>query len=266
MCQAFSCLVTSNRKVTWKFGVDSHSELLKLAGFKDQTADPKQMMFARVEVTPDNRDYINPDNWTLRVDESIRPAWFSMKHEESCLAARNKWSAQLEKFIVRQPIINPLKKATPKVTKKHIALLKEWDSVRDSVGASVRDSVWASVGASVGASVRDSVWASVGDSVWASVRDSVGASVGASVRDSVWASVRDSVRAYTGSFFRPKEWKCVKHARGEYPFQPCVDLWKAGLAPSFDGTTWRLHGGPNAEIVFSITAVELRGKSAEEQK
>src|SRR5690606_2643909 len=37
--------------------------------------------------------------------------------------------------------------------------------------------------------------ASVRDSVWASVRDSVGASVGASVRDSVWDSVRDSVGA-----------------------------------------------------------------------
>jgi hypothetical protein len=38
-------------------------------------------------------------------------------------------------------------------------------------------------------SVRDSVWASVGDSV------------GASVRDSVWASVRDSVGVYLSSFF-----------------------------------------------------------------
>ena len=60
-----------------------------------------------------------------------------------------------------------------------------WDSVRDSVSASV----WASVSDSV----RDSVGASVRDSVWASVRDSVWDSVGASVRDSVWASVRDSV-------------------------------------------------------------------------
>jgi hypothetical protein len=81
-----------------------------------------------------------------------------------------------------------------------------WDSARDSVGASV----WASVVASVGASVRDSVWASVRDSVrasvWDSARDSVvasvGASVWASVRDivgaSVWASVWDSVGASVG--------------------------------------------------------------------
>ena len=145
------------------------------------------------------------------------------------------------------------------------------DSVRDSVGASVRDSVWASVWdsvgasvkASVGASVRDSVWDSVRDSVWDSVRASVGASVmdsvwdsvWASVRDSVWASVgasvRDSVWAYTGSFFR-------KHPKGKYPYQPLVTLWNTGLVPSFDGTTWRLHGGPEAAILISITAVELK--------
>ena len=89
-----------------------------------------------------------------------------------------------------------------------------WDSVGDSVRASVgdsvedsvEDSVWASVRASVGDSVGDSVWASVRDSVrasvWdsveASVEDSVRASVRASVEDSVWASVRTSVRASVG--------------------------------------------------------------------
>ena len=46
----------------------------------------------------------------------------------------------------------------------------------------------------------DSVWASVGASVWASVRDSVRASVWAYVWDSVRASVWDSVWAYTSSF------------------------------------------------------------------
>ena len=78
-----------------------------------------------------------------------------------------------------------------------------WASVWDSVGASVRASVWDSVRASVWDSVGDSVWASVWDSVRASVWDSVGASVGASVWDSVrasvgasvWDSVRDSVWA-----------------------------------------------------------------------
>jgi len=73
-----------------------------------------------------------------------------------------------------------------------------------------------------------------------------------------WASVWDSVGAYIGSFFNIPVWKYVKHPKGKYPYQPLVTLWNAGLVPSFDGTTWRLHGGPEAAILFSITAVELK--------
>ena len=116
--------------------------------------------------------------------------------------------------------------------------------------ASVRDSVWASVGASVRDSVRDSV----GDSMW----DSVGDSMWASVRASMWDSVRDSVWAYTGSFFRLSKWKYIKHAPGKYPYACLVSLWEKGLVPSFDGTTWRLHAGPTAKVVFTISVEDLR--------
>jgi len=109
-------------------------------------------------------------------------------------------------------------------------LLQEWKkvvtSVRNSVGASVWDSVGDSVRASVLDSVRDSVWGSVGDSVRTSVRNSV------------W----DSVMAYTSSLFpNIKKWKYVNHEDGVNPFQSCIDLWKGGYVPSFDGKTWRLH-------------------------
>ena len=83
--------------------------------------------------------------------------------------------------------------------------------------------------ASVRASVRASVWASVGASVWDSVGDSV--------RDSVW----DSVWAYSSSFFDIE----YKH-----DFTPLVKLWEAGFVPSFDGTTWRLHAGKDAAIIY----------------
>ena len=90
---------------------------------------------------------------------------------------------------------------------------------------------------------------------WASVRASVSASVRASVSDSVSDSVRDSVRAsiyaYISSLFpHIKEWKYFKDSN---PFGSCIDLWKMGLIPSFDGTTWRLHGGPKAEILYEMT-------------
>ena len=218
MCKAFSCVIDVSKKVTWKFGVDSHSELQTMAGFKDQTADVALMEFARVEITPKNNSYLLPDEWVLKVDESIRPQWFGIKHEEACHAAHKKWTAKLYKILIQKKIVHPFEIVPPEITKKHILLLKQWASVRDSVGASV----------------------------WASVRDSVGASV--------WASVR----AYTGSFFIIPTWKYIKHPRGKYPFTPAVKLWEAGLVPSFDGTSWRLHGGKKAAELLKISAEELK--------
>ena len=148
--------------------------------------------------------------------------------------AAKKWANRLDfKEIVEplivKPIVNPFE--LPKVekpTSEQVSWLKEWASVRDSVWASVGGSVWASVGGSVGASVVDSVWDSVRDSVCGSV----------------WDSVRDSVWAYTSSFFNI-EYKA--------DFSSGVRLWESGLVPSCDGTTWRLHSGVNADIVYEWT-------------
>jgi len=76
---------------------------------------------------------------------------------------------------------------------------------------------------------------------WASVRVSVGASVRASVGNSVWNSVGDSVWAYFTTFF-DVEYK--------FDYSSAIKLWESGLVPSFDGTTWRLHSGENADVVF----------------
>jgi len=267
MCKAFSCLVDiAAKKVTWKLGVDSHSDLVKLAGYRDNTADPHAMEFAKIEITPKNNDYLFPDTWVYRVDESPAPSWIGREHEAACRKAHARWLKQLDKFIIRHPVVNPFDLAPPDIGPKQIALLKEWDSVWDSVGAGVRarvragvgESVWAGVGDSVWDSVRDSVRAGVGYSVGYSVWDSVWASVWDSVWASVGASVRDSVGAYSGSFFRIPIWKYVKHPKGKYPYQPLVDLWNQGLVPSFDDTTWRLHAGPKAKIVYSIAAAKLK--------
>ena len=34
--------------------------------------------------------------------------------------------------------------------------------------------------------------------------------------------------------------------------QSGIDLWEAGLVPSFDGKAWRLHAGKNAKIVYEM--------------
>lgn len=82
----------------------------------------------------------------------------------------------------------------------------------------------------------------------------------ASVRDSMWDSVGASVWAYISSFFDIPKWKGIKHKKGSNPFQSCITLWEKGLVPSFDGKIWRLHSGPNAKIIYEISAKELRYK------
>ena len=253
MCRAFSCIVTP-KQALWQMGMDSHTALLEKYHLKDDTADPALMAFARVEIAPANGNYLNPDRWEYRLDQSITPAWYGEKHKAMAWAEHKKWLRQLDKILVHKPIVHPFEAKPPaKITAKHLALLAVWDSV----WASVRDSVWASVGDSVWDSVRASVWASVRDSVGDSVRDSVGdsvgASVGASVRDSVGDSVWASVRAYCGSFFHlpRKSWLYTENIKTKgYPFQPAADLWEMGLVPSYDGKLWRLHGGPRAAVLW----------------
>jgi len=82
----------------------------------------------------------------------------------------------------------------------------------------------------------------------ASVGDSVLGSVGASVWDPVGASVWDSVRAYFSSFF------AINY---KYNFSSAVNLWNAGLVPSFDGKVWRLHSGESAEVVYECKQEDL---------
>jgi hypothetical protein len=232
MCKAFSCLFLKSGRVLWKFAVDSHEELISENNISD---DGRKQDFVRVEITPKNGSYLRPDEWVFRVDQNETPEWFGKDYaKKMCFTAHGDWLKKLRTVLPEQDLINPLLIPLPKkITSKHVNTLKKW--------ASVGASVWDSVRASVGASVRASVGASVGDSVL----DSVWASVGASVRASVWA--------YTGSLFAlaRKDWKYTDKIKTKgYPFQPCVDLWKIGLVPSFDGKTWRLHGGKGAKVLW----------------
>jgi len=170
-----------------------------------------------------NKYEFNPLTNVFEIDQ------INSKRDDS--EAAQKWANRLDfKTVVEpliiKPIVNPLE--LPKVsepTNEQIGWLKEWNSV----GASVRNSVCNSVLASVLDSVGDSVLASVWNSVW----------------DSVWNSVGASVWEYIGSFFD------IRYNSGD--ISSAVKLWEAGLVPSFDGTTWRLHSGKNADVVYEWT-------------
>ncbi len=238
MCNAFSAVITETGDIYWQAGLDSHEDIIDK--FKLGELDKETGGLHRIEITPENMDYLNPEGkWTFRHDEDP-PKWWNGKYRDLCFAEFEKWKEQVYSLINLEEARNPVNpfdiKPPRKITNKHIDLLKQWDSVGDSVWVSV----WASVKDSVGDSVKDSAWDSVGDSAWDSVKDSAWDSV----KDSVWNSVKDSVGAYIGSLFKFPQWK------KSYPYQSGVDLWKMGLVPSFDGAVWRLHGGKDGKILW----------------
>jgi hypothetical protein len=56
-----------------------------------------------------------------------------------------------------------------------------------------------------------------------------------------------------------KKWKYTDKIKTKgYPFQDAVKLWKMGLVASFDGTSWRLHGGKKAEVLWQGTVKDLK--------
>ena len=258
MCKAFSCIISKRKKVTWKLAVDSHHELIDMAGYNDNDDCKK---FVRIEISPKNNDYINPDKWILKVDESERPRWFSPSHEQCCWDAFKLYEKQLYNIVKKgKKIVHPFNdiKMVRKVSVKHKLILKEWDSVWGSVGGSVMGSVIGSVGCSVWDSVGVSVWDSVWGSVWSSVSGSVRGSVRGYVGVSVWDSVWVSVEGYISSFFKLDKWAYIKHKKNINPFQSIINLWEMGLVPSFDGEYWRLHSGKKAKVVFKIKQSDLK--------
>ena len=248
--ERFMCMDWTTRKKilagTLNYESDSHTAIADFYGYKGDAEDSL------------NKYEYNPLIGKFTVDQ--------INHKINDSSDAEKWvkAVDFKKIVaplIIKPIINPFMIIPPEITPEVLMLLKQWPSVWpwvwasvgasvwDSVGASVGASVWDSVWVSVGASVRASVWPSVGASVWASVGPSIGASVwasvwdlvGPSVWDSVGASVWDSVNSYLSSFFDSKF---------KYDFSPAIKLWEMGIVPSFDGKTWRLHGGETAIILW----------------
>ena len=211
------------------YNSDSHTSINDFFGYKGELEDCRN----RYEYNPLTGvftvDAIHGEDDSAEVERKVRALDFSL----------------IVPQLVIKPIKNPLlvERKHPEPNAEEISLLKRW--------ASVRASVWASVVASIGASVR----ASVGVSVWDSVEASVGALVRASVWASVVASIGASVWAYISSFFALDEWQFNGEIVRENPFQPAIDLWEAGLVPSFDGEIWRLHAGKDAQIVYEMESV-----------
>ena len=156
MCQFFSFISDPDKPIPERFmfmdwptrkkiladklnyEADSHTSIADFYGYKGAAEDAL------------NKYEYNPLLGRFTVDQ--------INHEIDDRADAEKWVRALDfkkvvAPLVIKPIIHPFKIVPPKITPEVLELLKQWTSVRASVGTSVRDSV--------GDSVRDSVWAYV---------------------------------------------------------------------------------------------------------
>lgn len=143
------------------------------------------------------------------------------------------WSKIVEPLIIK-PFVNPFElPPVETVTDEQIGWLKEWDSVK----VADWEADWALLNASVGTAVRSLVWVSVRNSAQASIMSLVWPWVWDEGTSNLW----DVFWAYSGSFFKTES--VLRTA-------PAIKLWEAGLVPTWDGSVWRLHTGPDARIVY----------------
>src|SRR5579872_6799151 len=94
MCNEWSAIIDSDCKVYCQDGQNSHSELMKLFNLPDTVSDKDKLQFARVEVVPKDRDYVRGVDvsvWGFRLDEAVKPDWWTADHEIEVMTEFKKY-------------------------------------------------------------------------------------------------------------------------------------------------------------------------------
>ena len=83
MCKFWSCIVDFEGDVYYNPLSDNHSEFKLPDKYKDNTADKKELQFAKVEISPVDDDvFSDPKLWKFIIDEERKPEWWSKFHEK----------------------------------------------------------------------------------------------------------------------------------------------------------------------------------------
>jgi hypothetical protein len=163
MCNFFSCIVMKNKRVVWEAGINNHHEIVEKYEIPDSEEDQQKMQFARVEILPpNNEDGVfdkNISNWTLTVDERIRPEWFSPAHGKAAICALEECLSSVvidgitvdtikgkKGLLIRNAIIKNLGSSTVQKMWGSSTVQEMWDSstVQEMWGSSTVQKMWGS--------------------------------------------------------------------------------------------------------------------------
>jgi len=162
MCKPASFII-SRHKVWWHPTSDAHQDII--SKYSIHIDGPRGVNATPVGISPDNDDLSRPlSEWTFRIDIGgyMRdlPDWWDAEREEArCRAALEDWAtAKLSGWRLHEAFhpVHPFKIQPAQMAPERVqSLVKQWVSVRasigESIGASVRRSIGESIGASVGA-------------------------------------------------------------------------------------------------------------------
>jgi hypothetical protein len=94
MCSFFSCIVTKSGDVLFDELEDSHEKIIEKYkdkyDLRDNETEPNELRFARVEILPPSGDvFADLKSWTFKIDQQIKPAWFTPTDEKKCMKTLN---------------------------------------------------------------------------------------------------------------------------------------------------------------------------------
>jgi hypothetical protein len=102
MCNFFSAVATKDKLHAF-YGVDSHEDIIELAGLKRLDDKPHDIQIVRLELVPCQPMTLDFENWRFTVDQKETPDWF----------LPDEWRERMVEFL----------KGTPSVIDDHVKIL-----------------------------------------------------------------------------------------------------------------------------------------------
>jgi hypothetical protein len=249
MCYPFSALVTIDAKVYWKTGVNHHDTLWSLF----QEGDPQltERWYTKVEYRPIGLwNYLDASEpkWELIIDEKETPSWWEERHVEATRLAWRAWKEEVYSKIDLNALAHipePLEMTPPKITPQIKTLFRVW----------MRGFCWNIIDEDL----RRKVEVALGKEFmcesyffWSNPlhRKIYARAYAAKRRDSSDRAKRFiqcaglAIKAYIGA--------CYDVWEGPYPYAAAAELLKLGFVPVYYDKFFRLLGGPEMKILYSV--------------
>jgi hypothetical protein len=248
MCNFFSC-VSDGKGNIWYFDWEVRKKILNGELSYDPDSHASICDYYKLREDKCNKFEYNPltEGFVVdmlnNIDDSIRVIKKVRKLD---------FSSVIPQLVVK-PIHYPLNKKRSRISKKDVYNLEKWFEVESNSLRHIENNVCSSICDNVGLSLWLSVWDNFGHFMEDDIINNIWNSK--IVTDGLFfmniaSSIKLILRAYMASFFIFNDWQNLRHKSGDNPFQCGIDLWDRSLIPSSDGVNWRLHSGPQADVVY----------------